>query len=301
MPETTAATHPAIRQDHRRRVYEDPRIVIGHQKEAVDPDVMRLVQEDLEAFLGQPIEEIARQWWDQREETERQEHAALEHATDERAIHAFYAATDRYLYELGYWEAQRDKQREFTKLWLACQRFGVRRVLDFGGGVGGLSLFLVPRGIACDYHDLPGRTFECARFRFQRRGLTIPMWRTLEELPCAAYDAIVSYDVFEHLFDLEGACRRLAQSLRPGGWLITKSTFSGGGAHLEKNFKYADMRVYNAMLARCGLAYRGRLKPDWRSELLRGLGYRYTVLGIRISPLVKYGGNFLLHQTPTTA
>ena len=278
-------------------VYEDRRMVIGGERnQPVDPAVMRLVQGELEGFVGRPIAEIARDWWAQHEETERLEHETLEHATDATPIHAFYASTDRYLYELAYWEAQRDKQREFRKLWLACRRFGIRRVLDFGGGVGGLSLYLTPRAIACDYLDIPGRTFDFARFRFQQRNLNIRMWGRLEDLPTAAFDAIVAYDVFEHLFDVETTCRRLRRSLAPGGWFITKSTFSGGGAHLEKNFRYADMRAYNAMLADCGLTYRGRLKPDWPSETLRALGWPYTVLGIRVSPLLKYGGNFLLHQ-----
>ena len=197
---------------------------------------------------------------------------------------------------MAYWEAQRDKQREFKKLWLAGRRFGWRRMLDFGGGVGGLSLYLAPRGLVCDYLDIPGRTFEFARYRFQRRGMDIRMWERLEELPPATFDAIVSYDVFEHLFDLEDTCRRLSRSLAPGGWLVSKPTFSGEGAHLEKNFQYADMRVYNRLLADCGLVYRGRLKAGWLSEGLRLLGRPYTVVDLRISPLVKYGGNFLLHQ-----
>lgn len=277
-------------------VFEDERVVIGERKEPVEPAVMRLVQRELEGFTGQPMAEIARQWWARHEETERLEHETLEHAADETPIRAFYASTDRYLYELAYWEAQRDKQREFKKLWLACRRFGINRVLDFGGGVGGLSLYLTPRGVTCDYLDVPGKTAGFARYRFQQRGLAVRMWERLADLPAGAFDAIVAYDVLEHLFDLEATCRRLSRSLTPGGWFITKSTFSGGGAHLEKNFKYADMRAYNAMLAGCGLAYRGRLKPGWVSEALRALGWRYAVLGIRVSPLLKYGGNFLLHQ-----
>ena len=119
--------------------------------------------------------------------------------------------------------------------------------------------------------------------------------------PAGPYDAIVAWDVLEHIYDLEGAIRNVAGLLRPAGWFLSKSTFATDGTpheaiHLAIHKRYADVAALNSLFARSGLAFRGQLKPNRLARLCKSLGMPYAVPGIRITPRLKHGGNFLVHE-----
>lgn len=260
------------------------------------------VLEDLTTYLGLPTETIAQEYWRYRtgEDTLAQERVAR--ATDEATVAAYYAMTPHYLYELSYWEASFDKQAWFRVLLCAAQKYNWRHVLDFGGGVGGLSLYLQSHGIDCDHLDIPGKTFDYAKWRFARHKLNVAVLDATSRngLPQGFYDAVIAWDVLEHLFDLEGAIDTIARLLRPNGWFISKSTFAESDGHhlhihLAKHARYADVKALNALVGRYGFQYLGQLKPNRLSRLLRGCGFRHAVAGMRIAPRLKHGGNFLVH------
>ena len=258
---------------------------------------------DLTAHAQRPIDQIAHEYWQYRGTKDLAAQQRVAQATEEAAVLDYYAATPHYLYELSYWEACHDKQMWFRVLALACRKYQLRRLLDFGGGVGGLCLYLNMRGIRCEYLDVRGKTFEYSSWRFARHHLTIPMYDvTSNGQPSeGCYDGIVVWDVLEHLFDLEGAVRRIIRLLRPGGWLMSKSTFAVAGGrheaiHLAQHACYADVAKLNALFASHGLRYRGQLKPNRPSRLLRTLRFRHAVAGVRIVPRLKHGGNFLVHE-----
>ncbi|MBI2104148.1 MAG: class I SAM-dependent methyltransferase [Candidatus Omnitrophica bacterium] len=263
----------------------------------------RLVFGDLAAYLRQPLETVAEAYWRHRDGDDLAAQRRVGEATEAADVLAYYAATPHYLYELSYWEASPDKQAWFRVIERACRRHRLRRVLDFGGGVGGLCLFLNARGIRCDYLDVGGKTFEYAAWRFARHRLDVAMHDAAsgDGHSSGSYDAVVAWDVLEHLFDLEGAIRRIAALLRPRGWFLSKSTFAVSGTeheaiHLAQHARYADVAELNRLMARSGFRFVGQLKPDRLSRLLRLCGLRQAVAGIRIAPRLKHGGNFLIHE-----
>jgi 2-polyprenyl-3-methyl-5-hydroxy-6-metoxy-1,4-benzoquinol methylase len=267
----------------------------------IDPRAAQAVFTDLTTYLGKPIEAIAEEFWQHREHEDVNAQERVATATAEAVVMDYYQTTPLYLYELSYWEACHDKQRWFRVVARACRRFGLRRVLDYGGGIGGVSLFLQLRNIVvCDYLDVAGLTFEYAKWRFARRSLPVQTIDVLHGWPTGPYDAVIAWDVLEHLFDLEGTIGNIAGILRPGGWLLDKSTFGEEGGdhhvHLAKYACYRDVSKFNEMAARYGFLYVGQLKPDRLSRFLGSLGFHSTVAGIRISPRVKHGGNFLIHE-----
>jgi 2-polyprenyl-3-methyl-5-hydroxy-6-metoxy-1,4-benzoquinol methylase len=217
-------------------------------------------------------------------------------------VAAYYATTPHYLYELSYWEASYDKQAWFRVLRLAIQKHELRKVLDFGGGVGGLTLSLRARGVDCNYLDVPGKTSDYAKWRFAQHHFNVAMLDAIaqDRLPQGTYDAIVAWDVLEHIFDLDGAIDTVAGLLRPNGWFLSKSTFATSNGnhlhiHLTQHARYADVRELNALLGRHGLRFLGQLKPNRLSRLLRTCGFHHSVAGIRLVPRLKHGGNFLAH------
>ena len=122
-----------------------------------------------------------------------------------------------------------------------------------------------------------------------------------DQQPRGPYDAVIAWDVLEHLYDLDGTIRRIADLLRPAGWFISKSTFATAGGqheaiHLAQHARYADVKQLNELVGRSGFKFLGQLKPNRLSRVLRTCGFRYAVAGIRIAPRLKHGGNFLVHE-----
>lgn len=268
----------------------------------LDPRAARYAFGDLSTYLGLPIERISQEYWFYRDGQDAAAQRQVAEATDEATVLAYYASTPHYLYELSYWEASLEKQAWFRVLARTCRKYGLQRVLDFGGGVGGLSLYLRLHGISCDHLDVPGKTFDYAAWRFARHklGVTTRDATAPHTWPKSSYDAVIAWDVLEHLFDLESAIGNIASLLRRDRWFVSKSTFAVNEGdhldiHLAKHACYHDLPAFNQLLLQKGFHFVGQLKPSRFSRLLRTCRFRYAVAGIRLVPRLKHGGNFLVH------
>lgn len=236
---------------------------------------------ELEKFLGRSdinIEGDYRRIVNEEKEIEASLHGSL----DKKEVSEYYRKTPRYLYELLRWEASFDKQNNFKLIYSFLSKNRVRKTLDFGAGIGGMVIFLNKRKIACDYLDIPGKTWDFAKWRFGQTGMNVNMYDPLKDYPAKKYRAIIAYDVLEHLPDMKEQISRICDILETKGYFLAKSTFSGGGLHLKANEEYVDIKRFNALLAGCGLRYLGRLKK--------------FMFSFRLSRKEKYGGNFLLYQ-----
>jgi len=282
-----------MKKDH--KMFVDTRPVLGRQE---DFDLKRLkdIYRDLSEYLRMPIEEISRTYWDRRETTDRRQQKLIENASSEEKLIEYYRNTIQYLYELSVWEAQKDKQREFKKIYLFCRKFNIKKILDFGGGVGGLCIYLKNRGLSCDYLDIPGKTYDFAMWRFNRYRIELKAIGAFENSLSLNYDAVVGYDVFEHIFDLPATIEKINSCLIIGGYLISISTFGGGGLHLLKNELYQKFENFNGLLSKKGFRFVGQLKIDRFSSLLNEIGFKYMSFSIRLNKKPKHGGNLIVHK-----
>lgn len=284
--------------------FRDPRLEKELQLGGLDPLAAPSVFGDLTEYMRQPIETITKEYWRYYDMEGVAAQQQVAQATEEKDVHAYYAATPHFLYQLSYWEASLDKQAWFRVLALACRKYNLSHVLDFGGGIGGLTLSLTARGISSDYLDVAGKTFDYAAWRFRKHNVPAKMFNaagSLGEQLEGSYDAVITWDVLEHIFDLKGAVAKIANQLRPGGWFLNKSTFAVKGSqheaiHLAQHAKYSDIHIFNELLVGAGFRFIGQLKPNRISRLLRSGGCRYAVAGVRIAPRLKHGGNFLVHE-----
>ncbi len=257
----------------------------------------------LTRYLRKPLPEIAAAYWEQKKSADVRAQLQAAGGQSTLEVNRYYAETPQYLYELSYWEATRDKQKWFEVLRQACRKSNRRQALDFGGGVGGLTLALRRGGISCDHLDVPGNTLSYAGWRFEQERFPVQVLKAGETLPRERYDAVFAWDVFEHLYDLESTLGQIRELLRPGGWLVSKSTFSESQQHhihLEKNRIYDDIRVWNQLLDRQGFDFIGQLKPGPVSRILEKTVGWHRPLGIRIARKLKHGGNFLIHEKRRT-
>lgn len=257
--------------------------------------IWRLYKKELESFLGKKIGSFDEEYIRISKSCEGEEDA-LYACGDRDKISGYYSRTQKYLFELLRWEATYDKQENFKRVQLFLQNHKLKNILDFGGGIGGLCIYLDERGFKCDYADIAGLTFDFAQYRFLRRKSSVRSFNLLEGWPAdGSYEAICTYDVLEHLPSLPEKIERISRLLETGGYLISKSTFSGGGLHLKENEQYIDLGRFNELLSGYGLNYAGRIKDSYFTDFLQFFKL-HGVFGIRIKKDKKTGGCFLLHQ-----
>ena len=130
---------------------------------------------------------------------------------------------DEYLLDLANFNAEQ-------KYWLRVGNMlrAQGKIIDFGGGIGSLSLALARRGATVTYVDLPGsgqRKFAEWRFRKHSSEFTIEVRDSLTGLK--DYDCILAADVMEHIHPdaMESTCKALWDAVRPGGNVQTTSAF----------------------------------------------------------------------------
>jgi len=263
-------------------------------KDKIKPKLWKVNSKELELYLGKSITTIEGEYQKLLNHEKVIESNLHENAT-ETDLNTYYSSTNKYLYELMRWEASLDKQLEFERIFLFLRKNNIKTVLDFGGGVGGLCIYLSERGITCDYLDIFGETFKFAKYRFEKRKYNIKMFNALEKWPDHSYQAVIAYDVLEHLTNLEEIIKKISSIIDKTGFLLHKSSFSGGGIHLKENEAYSDLKIFNSMLKDSNLIYYGRLKNSIISELLRVFSI-YKVIGIRLSKKEKYGCNVLVYK-----
>ena len=277
--------------------FRDPELEQVLMLQGLVPRASDVALDNLRRFTGRPIQELAAEYWRNRTSADRNAQEQVAASRDESTVLDYYRDTEQYLYELTYVEGSIKRQGWLKVLEQACRRFDVKRALDLGGGVGSVSLYLQQRGIRCDHLDVPGKTFDYAAWRFAQHGLRVAMFDATQPWPAGPYDAVIAWDVLEHLREMEQKVGWIAQRLRPGGLLIHWSTFTEcEGVHLPENMAYGDVHRYDALLQRSGFRYTGQLKPSQLSRLLRRWGWRTATLGIRINPRLKFSGCFLLHE-----
>lgn len=251
--------------------------------------------QELESYLGKKLESFDDEYKSVSRICEKEEES-LYNSFSPDDVSGYYSRTKKYLFELLRWEATYDKQENFKRIQLFLRKNRLNKILDFGGGIGGLSMYLNERNFKCDYADIAGETYKFAQYRFLNRGNSPKCFNLLEAWPeYNDYDAVCAYDVLEHLPELDKKIGKLSLLLAKGGYLISKSTFSGGGLHLKENERYLDFNEFNKLLDGHGLQYAGRIKDSYFTQLLKGFGL-HTVCGIRIKKDSKTGGCFLLHK-----
>lgn len=101
-----------------------------------------------------------------------------------------------------------------------------KRVLDFGCGWGGESMWLAERAAFVDGCDVDLAALTTAEKQRRAAGVrNLAFARCdVQKLPYAdrSFDAIFSTDVFEHVMDVPAMLRELHRVLQPGGSLITR-------------------------------------------------------------------------------
>lgn len=178
------------------------------------------------------------------------------HPNSDMEIEDFYSHTTSYIFDLMVESAREVRQEwraavvEVLNLCWGGAEFA--RVLDYGAGVGTDTLYFAEMCREAFYYDLPGRTSEFAVKRFAQRG--VPISRvTNTEMYGPEFDAIVCFEVLEHLVDPLAHLDELVRLTKPGGMLFLTESFGlineNYPSHLARH-KHLSGKLDELMLAR---------------------------------------------------
>ena len=167
---------------------------------------------------------------------------------DSHEIEKFYKETENYIFELACWH--RSLQRKYlTKMAVdICKQSKIHTILDFGCGIGQDGISLAEAGFKVTLSDLPGKTFDFAKWRAERRGSNIEFANS-DEL-AEEYDAILCFDVLEHLLEPKQTVKYLHKYLKDHGILLVTVNFRHSEIHpmhLERNEIYLGDEFYQMM------------------------------------------------------
>ncbi len=186
-------------------------------------------------------------------------------------VEGFYRDCHYYLYELPLWNAERNRPEYLCRIVQPyLKQYRCSKILDFGAGTGDLCLALASKGFEVSYCDIGAEVSNFAKWRFKRRNLPIKVFNDLNQVGNSQFDAIISFDCFEHIKDLEKLLFHLTTHLRNEGLLITSEAFDGEGLHLEENNKFKDFKTFDAMMNKANLVFVGQFAQHFFYQKKRG-------------------------------
>lgn len=129
---------------------------------------------------------------------------------------SFYKTTPFYIYDLAFWHMTKYQRMFRSKI----MELAHGKILDYGGGIGDLSLALRQKGFSVTYGDVDGQTFNFAKSLFLKNNISVRMVNLLKENIGDNYDTIICIDVIEHIENQKEVLALLVSRLNINGILI---------------------------------------------------------------------------------
>lgn len=177
--------------------------------------------QELMEFTGYPAERIWRLWREADKDLAQNWVATALDENDGEAMADWYRKnSELYMFAISGYNLDYKRIRSNLKV----MRFARGACLDYGAGNGEITLQLADSGHSTTYYDVDGVSARFAKTRALQRSLDVKFAHHKEQLrtrlQTGGFDTIFSLDVLEHLPDLEGELKFLAELLNPGGRLV---------------------------------------------------------------------------------
>jgi 2-polyprenyl-3-methyl-5-hydroxy-6-metoxy-1,4-benzoquinol methylase len=185
---------------------------------------------------------------------------------DPESVVRFYNETKTDIFELLEWHATNDiHARSVVCADLALRLAPGNRVLDYGSGIGSDAIVFARHGFNVTLADVSEPKLAFAAWRGRRHGFEFNAIDLKREMPeRAAFDAVVCFDVLEHIPEPVTAVRVIRDALRPGGLLFLHAPF---GEDPARPMHVAHADTVTPWMRTLGFHYRW----DLESAFPRGL------------------------------
>jgi len=180
-----------------------------------------LALKELMDFTGYPADRVVQLWATSNQDLARNWNTAKPPETDAARLAEWYREnSELYLFAISAYNLEYKRIRSNLKV----LKYARGSCLDYGAGNGEIVLEIARRGQPAAYYDVEGVTMNFARKRAEEQKLDVKFYRSKDELAGAGsadgFDTVFSFDVLEHLPDLEGELTFLSSLLRPGGLFV---------------------------------------------------------------------------------
>jgi hypothetical protein len=124
----------------------------------------------------------------------------------------FYQNTDLYLFDLTKYQLILEYQNKIKEMIKQIKELKLKKILEYGGGIGEFSLLCFEDDLDTSYYDLDGKTKDYALWRFKKHNCYI----NIEKPGCLdkEWDIVNIMDVFEHLENPEEIIAKLKKNAR---------------------------------------------------------------------------------------
>jgi SAM-dependent methyltransferase len=231
-------------------------------RRTLDPHGIGLPQaiaSDIASYTAEPIDVVLRKMTSGTDDFRRLWQNSAVNTADSTSVAAFYRDQFTEAYELANWHCGRTTGTpplNYARAARFARRRGLRRVLDFGSGIGSGSLCLAETGCEVWSADIARGLLSFVAHRLGRRGHQ-PHVVDLNTAapPCSYFDLITCFDVLEHIPDQLGTLRRLESYLSTGGVLFVNLMRDSRDPNRPMHVSSAG--DWLALVRRTGLC------PDW--------------------------------------
>lgn len=129
-----------------------------------------------------------------------------------KSVEGFYKDNELYIFDLTRYQAMLEAYGHIRKMVSQIKGLGLRRVLEFGGGIGEFSIVCAEEGLDVSYFDLNGVIRDYALWRFAKHCAGV---RVIEENPLdEEWDVVNVMDVLEHLENPEEVIAKLREKAK---------------------------------------------------------------------------------------
>jgi SAM-dependent methyltransferase len=226
---------------------------IGH--DVTDPGLVpqpisfEAIVDEICRFTQVPAEEVARRVWSEALELgwnvgrDAEAFGVTPHYYDER-MEALYREGMGFIYETMVFWAKPSRQEWTFKAVDRLRRYSTAKrvevgeltLLLLGDGVGNDAIFFARNGFNVDYFDVPGsKTYDFAVKRFVHYKLLNQNVHLISDYGSCfekQYDAVISFEVLEHLPDPRRAIADIGKLLKSGGIALITEGFGSTPANL---------------------------------------------------------------------
>jgi SAM-dependent methyltransferase len=187
--------------------------------------------------------------------------------------------------DFGAWRERRINQERYqddrlVQLERVAGPLSELRLLDLGAGMGGFAVAAALRGARVSVCEYNRAYCTIVRLRAARHRLRIPVANAAGEalpLPSAAFDAVVCWDVIEHVRDPRLVLGEIARVLRPGGvallTVINRRAWVDPHYHI-RGLNYIPRPAAEAVIRLRGRAKRGAFRDMQRLSEMHYYRYR---------------------------